>query len=66
MHSMQRPWESNAPIYPEDQLPGEPPWPTVAASSIAVRDGWPIPHALSSNEIGSVQRSFEHPRYRFR
>lgn len=56
--SMQRPWESNGPIYPEDQLPGDPPWPTVAASSLPVRDGWPVPNELSVSEIRSIQQCF--------
>ena len=56
--SMQRPWESNAPIYPKDHLPGEPPWPTVAASAVPVRDGWPVPQELSVSEIRSLQQSF--------
>jgi len=56
--SMQRPWESNGPIHPDDHRPGEPQWPTVAASSVPVGDGWPVPHELSVSEIRSIQRSF--------
>jgi 2,4-dienoyl-CoA reductase-like NADH-dependent reductase (Old Yellow Enzyme family) len=56
--SMQRPWETNAPIYPADHQPGEPQWPTVAASAVPVKDGWPVPHELSASEIRSIQQSF--------
>lgn len=56
--SMQRPWESNAPISPNDQLPGEAPWATMAASALPAREGWPVPHALRIEEIRSIQRQF--------
>lgn len=56
--SMQRPWESNGPIYSTGHQPGEPQWPTVAASAVPVRDGWPIPNQLSVSEIRSIQQFF--------
>lgn len=56
--SMQRPWESNAPIHTEDQRPGEPPWSTVAASAVPVKAGWPMPHELSRGEIAAIQQAF--------
>jgi len=45
--SSQRPWEGNAALTADVALPGEPPWPTVAASAIPVTEGWPAPQALS-------------------
>ncbi|MDJ0939808.1 MAG: NADH:flavin oxidoreductase/NADH oxidase [Woeseiaceae bacterium] len=34
-------------------------WQTVAPSAIAMTDGWPVPHALSSTEIGELIGEFE-------
>jgi 2,4-dienoyl-CoA reductase-like NADH-dependent reductase (Old Yellow Enzyme family) len=56
--SMQRPWETNAPIFAQTLRPGEPPWQTVAPSALAAKEGWPVPAELSVDDIQSLRRSF--------
>lgn len=51
-----RPWDGAASLPAQGPEPG---WPTVAPSAIAVREGWPTPHALTHAEIGEVVLAFQ-------
>ncbi len=48
------PWNNFSPLTPNDAKNGSPPWPTVSASAIPVREGAPAPIALSIAEIRAV------------
>jgi 2,4-dienoyl-CoA reductase-like NADH-dependent reductase (Old Yellow Enzyme family) len=53
--STYRPWERGAsPAVPES----EGGWRTIAPSAIPFADGWPDPHALTTEEIGEVVSAF--------
>lgn len=52
--STRRPWEGGGPILPHE--PGG--WQTVAPSPLPFADGYPEPHALSVDEIGSIVAAF--------
>ncbi|WP_324274781.1 hypothetical protein [Blastococcus brunescens] len=56
--SSKRPWDGEGPVTPENAQPGEEPWPTVSASAVPVGPGWPIPHALTVEELGDVRNAF--------
>ncbi|MEM0905836.1 MAG: NADH:flavin oxidoreductase/NADH oxidase [Pseudomonadota bacterium] len=52
--STSRPWDGEAPLGDADVAHGEPPWQTVGPSAIAFDEGWPVPHALTTNEIAGL------------
>lgn len=55
----QRPWHGAGPLGPEDaDLRGEPAWPVVAPSALAMAEGWPVPQALSLEGIAQVRADF--------
>jgi 2,4-dienoyl-CoA reductase-like NADH-dependent reductase (Old Yellow Enzyme family) len=56
--SSKRPWDGEGPVTAENALPGEEPWPTVSASAVPVAPGWPIPHALTVDELAEVREAF--------
>ena len=47
-----------APLRAEDADAGTPPWTAVAPSAIAVGGDWPVPHALSTDEIAGLVESW--------
>ena len=51
--SAQVPWLGGKPLKPDES-----PWQTVAPSSIAYGEGWPLPHSLSESEMKSAIDSF--------
>ena len=57
--SSHRPWEAGGgAVTPDDALPGEEPWQTVSASAVAPAPGYPVPHALTVEELGEVREAF--------
>ncbi|TDE41244.1 NADH:flavin oxidoreductase/NADH oxidase [Antarcticimicrobium sediminis] len=55
---MQRPWFGNGPLTDADIARGDMPWTPVGPSEIPVAEGWPMPHALSENDIGELIEDF--------
>ncbi|MCW2741462.1 MAG: namA [Blastococcus sp.] len=53
-----RPWDGTGPVTTESARPGEEPWPTVSASEVPVGPGWPVPHALTADELAEVRDAF--------
>src|SRR4051794_8278835 len=53
-----RPWDGGGAVTPENARPGEQPWPTVSASAVAPAPGFPVPHALSTDELAGVRDAF--------
>lgn len=51
---MQRPWFGNGPLGAADFERGDMPWTPVGPSPLAVADGWPVPHELSTDEIAAL------------
>lgn len=51
---MQRPWFGNGPLTEDDFARGDMPWTPVGPSALPVADGWPVPHAVSIEEIGQL------------
>jgi 2,4-dienoyl-CoA reductase-like NADH-dependent reductase (Old Yellow Enzyme family) len=51
---MQRPWFGNGPLNEADFERGDMPWTPVGPSDLPVAEGWPVPHALSVTEIGTL------------
>ena len=57
--SSHRPWEAGGgAVTPETALPGEAPWQTVSASAVPPADGYPVPHALTAEELTGVREAF--------
>ncbi|KIN74923.1 NADH:flavin oxidoreductase/NADH oxidase [Sulfitobacter guttiformis] len=48
---MQRPWFGNGPLNEQDSARGDMPWTPVGPSALPVADGWPMPDALSHEDI---------------
>jgi 2,4-dienoyl-CoA reductase-like NADH-dependent reductase (Old Yellow Enzyme family) len=48
------PWRGGRPLAPEAGA-----WPTLAPSALAFGPGYPVPHALTANEIDAVVAEFE-------
>jgi len=44
-------WHGHGPLTAADAARGEPPWPVVGPSALAVDAGWPIPQALAGAQI---------------
>ncbi|MCR9148313.1 MAG: NADH:flavin oxidoreductase/NADH oxidase [Rhodobacteraceae bacterium] len=51
---MQRPWYGNGPLNDADFARGDMPWTPVAPSALPVADGWPVPHALTTDDIARL------------
>ncbi len=57
--STRRPWHGSGPLGEEDVAErGEQPWQTVSASAEAAVPGWPVPHALTHEQIAAVTEQF--------
>ncbi|MEI6114165.1 MAG: NADH:flavin oxidoreductase/NADH oxidase [Burkholderiales bacterium] len=54
----QKPWEGNGPLTVADVARGDPPWPIVGPSPVAVGEGYQTPRALAIDEIHDVVRHF--------
>ena len=65
--AMQRPWDGNGPLTPENIAAGEEVWDIVSCVAEPVDEGWLVPHALSEGEIrdltddwvGAAQRALK-------
>ncbi|MEH6647318.1 NADH:flavin oxidoreductase/NADH oxidase [Sulfitobacter sp.] len=55
---MQRPWFGNGPLSEADFARGDMPWTPVGPSEIPVAEGWPMPHALSEQDIDDLIADF--------
>lgn len=55
---MQRPWFGNGPLNEADFARGDMPWTPVGPSEIPVAEGWPMPHALTEDDIGQLIADF--------
>ncbi|RBY97025.1 NADH:flavin oxidoreductase/NADH oxidase [Blastococcus sp. TF02-8] len=53
-----RPWDGSGPVTEQNARPGEAPWPTVSASPVPAGEGWPVPHALTVEEMAEVREAF--------
>lgn len=51
---MQRPWFGNGPLNDADLERGDMPWTPVGPSPLPVADGWPVPHALTKEDIAAL------------
>ncbi len=49
--AMQRPWDGNGPLTPENIAAGEQTWPIVSATTDPVDQGWIEPRALGTGEL---------------
>lgn len=56
--AMQRPWEGNGPLGPEDVARGDTPWPIDAPSALPVSEGWLVPNEMSTDDIRRVVQAF--------
>lgn len=56
---MQRPWFGNGPLNDDDFRRGDMPWTPVGPSEIPVAEGWPVPHALTSQDIATLIEDFK-------
>ncbi|GJD48407.1 NADPH dehydrogenase [Methylobacterium crusticola] len=56
--SMQRPWEGNGPLSPDDVARGDAPWPVVAPSPIPLDEGWLMPTALTPAAMADLVAAF--------
>lgn len=50
----QAPWNGNGPLTEADRQRGDPPWGVVGPSAIATGPGWPVPEALSLDELQAI------------
>ncbi|MDE2372978.1 MAG: NADH:flavin oxidoreductase/NADH oxidase [Hyphomicrobiales bacterium] len=51
--SAQRPWQGGKAL-----PPGEDPWPTIAPSAIVFGPGWPVPRAMTEDDMAHVRGCF--------
>ncbi len=56
--SAQRPWHGNGPLTKADIANGDVPWEVVGPTTLPVAEGWPVPHALSFEEVGGLVEAF--------
>ncbi len=54
--AMQKSWQGHGPLTAADAERGEPAWPVVGPSAIALGPGWPTPHALETAEVEQLVR----------
>ena len=52
--AMQRPWDGNGPLTPENIAAGEQVWEPVSATTDPVDDGWLIPRALTPDDLKAL------------
>src|SRR3954451_3137741 len=52
--SVHRPWQGGAPLQADEGA-----WQTVSASAIPFADGWHVPTALTTAEVGEIVEAFE-------
>jgi 2,4-dienoyl-CoA reductase-like NADH-dependent reductase (Old Yellow Enzyme family) len=55
---MQRPWFGNGPLNDADRERGDMAWQPVGPSALPVAQGWPLPHALSKQDINDLIEDF--------
>src|SRR3954464_14215380 len=53
-----RPWDGTGPVTLENARPGEEPWQTVSASEVPPAPGFPVPRALTVDELTEVRDAF--------
>ena len=53
-----RPWDGAGAVTAENTRPGEEPWQTVSASAVPPAPGYPVPHALTEDELVEVREAF--------
>ena len=51
--SVHRPWEGGKPLAPDEGA-----WPVIGPSAVSFADGYPVPHALTVDEIGGIVEAF--------
>jgi len=56
--AMQRAFEGNGPLGPEDFAKGRKPWAVVGPTTQPVAPGWLVPQALTPDEIGEIVQAF--------
>ncbi len=56
--SMQRPWFGNGPLNDADFARGDMPWQPVGPSALPVDQGWPMPKALTLDDIAQLKVDF--------
>lgn len=56
--STQAPWDGNGPLSESDAQRGDPPWRVVGPSEIAAGSGWPVPEALSTDDLRAMVRAW--------
>jgi 2,4-dienoyl-CoA reductase-like NADH-dependent reductase (Old Yellow Enzyme family) len=56
---MQRPWYGNGPLAQSDIERGDLAWPIVAASATPVAQGWPVPTAMTLEQIQQLREDFK-------
>jgi 2,4-dienoyl-CoA reductase-like NADH-dependent reductase (Old Yellow Enzyme family) len=56
--STRRPWDGGGELNAEDAAKGEPPWETLAPSALPFADGYPVPKAMSTADMGAVIVAF--------
>ena len=62
--SMQRPWHGNGPLTSDDIARGDRPWPTMAASAIALDEGWIVPSEMTAADLAVMRRSWAEATHR--
>lgn len=55
---MQRPWFGNSALTSEDIARGDMPWVPMGPSAVPVKEGWPIPHAMTLDDIKALIADF--------
>jgi 2,4-dienoyl-CoA reductase-like NADH-dependent reductase (Old Yellow Enzyme family) len=53
-----RPWDGEGAVTAENTRAGEEPWQTVSASDVPPALGYPVPHALTADELVEVREAF--------
>jgi 2,4-dienoyl-CoA reductase-like NADH-dependent reductase (Old Yellow Enzyme family) len=56
--SMQRPWEGNAALTPQDVARGDAPWAIVGPTAAPMAEGWLVPQAMERADIDAVIAAF--------
>lgn len=62
--STQAPWKGHGPLTEADRQRGDPPWPVVGPSAIAAGPGWPVPHALSEDDMAVIVEAWADAAHR--
>lgn len=56
--SMQRAWRGNGPLAPEDFARSDHPWSVIAPSPFSAAEGWPLPQAMTLDDIAAVTKAW--------